>query len=148
MSKIDHYIAKADGDLLVSKGRKICDQIYQRLMVTYDGRVGMCCHDWGAKHCIGYLNDDGYQKYESDLKKVFQDTQSNKKGFELLKKAKTPSNYNTPPEELSTLDEIWRGKELFKVRKCHYQKTVDDLEVCKKCTFRDTYDWEKVTIEN
>ena len=31
MSKIDHYIAKADGDLLVSKGRKICDQIYQRL---------------------------------------------------------------------------------------------------------------------
>ena len=46
----------------------------------------------GGKHCIGYLNDDGYQKYESDLKKVFQDTQSNKKGFELLKNIKMPEN--------------------------------------------------------
>ena len=107
----------------------------------------MCCMDWGAQHCIGYINEEAFK-----IKKINEDLanqiKQNKKGFELLKKAKKPSNYNTPPEELSTLDEIWRGKELFKVRKCHYQKTVDDLEVCKKCTFRDTYDWEKVTIEN
>ncbi len=144
LSKIDHYIAKADGDLLVSKGRKICDQIYQRLMVTYDGRVGMCCHDWGAKHCIGYLNDDGYQKYESDLKKVFQDTQSNKKGFELLKNIKMPEKYNEPELKISNLKDIWYGDELKKVRDCHNQGKQNSLSVCKNCTYKDSYYWEKI----
>ena len=40
-----------NGKIKISKGRKPCNQIFQRLMVTYDGRVAMCCMDWGAQHC-------------------------------------------------------------------------------------------------
>ena len=29
-------------------------------MITYDGRVGMCCHDWGAQHGIGFVNEKAF----------------------------------------------------------------------------------------
>ena len=48
------------------KGKKTRDQIYQRLMVTYNGHVGMYA-DWGAKHCIGYLDKDGITTADKDL---------------------------------------------------------------------------------
>ena len=49
-NSIRQYIAKANGDLLVSTDRKTCDQPYQRLMIAYNGQVGMCCR-LGARHC-------------------------------------------------------------------------------------------------
>ena len=24
-------------------------------MVTYDGRAGMCCYDWGSTHPVGFF---------------------------------------------------------------------------------------------
>ena len=27
-------------------------------MVTYNGKVGMCCVDWGATHNLGYVNKE------------------------------------------------------------------------------------------
>ena len=29
-------------------------------MVTYDGKTGMCCNDWGAQYNLGYLNKLGF----------------------------------------------------------------------------------------
>ena len=52
----------ADDEIFISKGRKPCPQLFQRLMITYDGRVGMCCHDWGAQHCIGYLDSKAFNE--------------------------------------------------------------------------------------
>ena len=46
-NSIRQYIAKANGDLLVSTEEKLVHQPYQRLMIAYNGQVGMCCHDWG-----------------------------------------------------------------------------------------------------
>jgi len=37
-------------------GRKTCPQIWQRIIVTWDGNVGMCCRDWDLYHPIGKLN--------------------------------------------------------------------------------------------
>ena len=37
------------------------EQVFQRLMITYNGRVGMCCHDWGAQHGVGYVNKDAFK---------------------------------------------------------------------------------------
>ena len=48
----------------------------------------MCCHDWGAKHCIGYLDKDGISSNDKDLKQVYDKTQLKQKGFELLKNIK------------------------------------------------------------
>tara|TARA_B100001123_G_C15266171_1_gene1008499 strand:- start:13 stop:1350 length:1338 start_codon:yes stop_codon:yes gene_type:complete len=138
------YIAKANGDLLVSKDRKICDQLYQRLMVTYDGRVGMCCHDWGAKHCLGYFDQDGINNYENDLKKISDQVKANKKGFELLRNTKMPERYNEPDKKISSLSEIWNGNELKKVRDNHECGNIDSVEVCKNCSYKNSYNWEKI----
>ena len=109
LESLEHYIAKVNGDLLVSKERKTCDQIYQRLMVTYNGHVGMCCHDWGAKHCIGYLDKDGITTADKDLESVFKKTKSKQKGFELLKNIKMPEKFNVPENKVSTIKQIWSG---------------------------------------
>ena len=35
-----------DDKIFVSYSRNPCEQLFQRLMITYNGKVGMCCHDW------------------------------------------------------------------------------------------------------
>ena len=44
------HLVDFDNNIFISKNRKPCEQIFQRLMITFDGRVGMCCHDWGAQN--------------------------------------------------------------------------------------------------
>ena len=41
------------------------------MMVTYDGKVGMCCNDWGAQYNLGYLNELGFdsKKEEENFEK-------------------------------------------------------------------------------
>ena len=70
------YMVDIDNNIFVSLKRKPCEQIYQRLMVTYSGRVGMCCHDWGARHGIGYLSDEAYKEDQAkkDVQKKFKKT--------------------------------------------------------------------------
>ena len=116
----------------------------QRMMVTFDGKVGMCCHDWGAKHCIGYLDKKAFK--DDSLKDVEKKITQNKKGFELLSKAKMPKNYNSPDKKVSALKEIWNGDELNKVRKLHSMNKVNDVEICKGCTFKNSYNGKKYNI--
>jgi len=137
------YMIDGNGKIKISKSRKPCYQIFQRLMITYDGRVAMCCMDWGAQHCVGYVDEVGYniQKTLDDLKKKID---NNKKGFELLKNAKYPSNFNEPSKKVETLNEIWTGKEINKIRNLHKQKDLDSIAICKKCDFTDTYSWVEI----
>ena len=53
-----------DGNLFVSKGRLPCEQPYQRMLVTYDGRVSMCCYDWGSMHPVGYVDQLAYDTFD------------------------------------------------------------------------------------
>jgi superfamily II helicase len=112
-------------------------------MVTYDGTVGMCCHDWGAQHAVGFINKTAFEndKVTDELEKKIINAD---KGFALLKNAKKPKKYNNPPKKISNLKKIWIGEELYSVRKKHFEKKIDDLEVCKHCSFKDTYSWEKI----
>ena len=41
------YMRDPVGKIFVSKNRKPCEQLFQRLLITYEGRVAMCCYDWG-----------------------------------------------------------------------------------------------------
>ena len=56
LSQDTPYMIDGEGNLFISMGRKTCKQIFQRLMVTYDGKTGMCCNDWGAQYNLGYLD--------------------------------------------------------------------------------------------
>ena len=62
-------------------------------MITYNGMVAMCCLDWGAQHW--WSIDNLFFKMIRN-KKVDMKIKSNKKGFELLNKAKYPSKLNVP----------------------------------------------------
>ena len=41
-------------------------------MIAYNGQVGMCCHDWGARHCIVYLDEDGINNYDNELNETLK----------------------------------------------------------------------------
>ena len=105
--------------------------------------VAMCCLDWGAQHCVGYIDELAFQN-DSETKKVDMKIKSNKKGFELLNKAKYPSKLNVPEKKLSTLKDIWYGDEINKVRNIHKKKLLENLNVCKNCSLMDTYKWKEI----
>ena len=60
----------SDGNIFVSKGRLPCEQPYQRMLVTYDGRVSMCCYDWGSMHPVGYVDELAIETGEKEYDKV------------------------------------------------------------------------------
>lgn len=135
------YLKDADGNIKVSLARRPCEQPFQRLMVTYDGRVAMCCFDWGAMHTIGYVDDMSFNNLDAEKNEILDNIKNNKKGFELMKFVKMPPKFNLPLKKVSTLSEIWSGIELEKVHRIHSANKVNDLKICKGCSFKDTYDW-------
>jgi len=138
------YIVDVDNNIFISKGRISCDQLFQRMMITYDGQVGMCCHDWGAQHCIGYLSPEAF-KFDKTINNLEAKVKDNKKGFELLRNAKKPNKFNVPQKNISSLIDIWMGEELNKVRINHFdEKNIDKVDICKGCSFKDTYEWTKI----
>lgn len=137
------YSVEAGDKINIAIGRKPCAQIFQRIMITYDGRVAMCCMDWGAQHCIGYVNKAAFN-IDKTLKDLKIKIDNNKKGFELLKKAKYPKEYNKPKKVINSIKEIWNGEEINKVRNLHNSNKINELEICKGCDFTDTYIWKVI----
>ena len=135
------YLKDAKGNISVSDSRRPCEQPYQRMMVTYDGRVAMCCTDWGAMHPIGYVANNSFEDEDSDKRLVLNRINSKKKGFDLMQNVKMPPKFNKPNKVIQTLSEIWIGTEVERVRKLHGEGKVNDVVICKGCTFKDTYNW-------
>lgn len=40
----------------IQVGRRACPQIWQRIVVTWDGKVVMCCRDWESENVLGTLD--------------------------------------------------------------------------------------------
>ena len=137
------YMKNFDGELFVSEGRLPCEQPFQRMLVTYDGRVSMCCYDWGSMHPVGYVDKMAIDVGDKEYEKVQKKAQKNVRGFELMK-LRVPDKFNFPDEEISTLKDIWYGNEINKVRKLHIENKIEKITICKKCPFKDTYDWKKI----
>jgi MoaA/NifB/PqqE/SkfB family radical SAM enzyme len=135
------YLKTFNEPLKVSVSRKPCEQPNQRLMVTYDGRVAMCCYDWGAMHPIGYLSSDSFDDPNYDKYQVINNIKNLKKGFTLMNRVQLPPNYNDPPKKVSTLNEIWNSEEINIIRKEHINNNLNKINVCKDCSFKDTYNW-------
>ena len=82
------FMKLSDGEILISRKRLPCEQPFQRIMVTYDGRVSMCCYDWGSMYTIGYVSDKcfkdiNYDKY-SVQKSIKKEEKPLKIWWELL----------------------------------------------------------------
>ena len=68
-----NYMKDLDGNISISKERLPCEQPFQRMLITYEGRVSMCCYDWGATHPVGYVDKKTFNNkkdYEEVLSKV------------------------------------------------------------------------------
>ena len=73
LKKGTSYMRDLFGNISVSKSRLPCEQPFQRMLVTYEGKVAMCCYDWGASHPIGYSSKKAFNNkkdYEDVLDKV------------------------------------------------------------------------------
>ena len=130
-------------DIYISTGRLPCEQPFQRLLTTYDGKVGMCCYDWGATYTVGYLDNDGFKKGDIEYKKVFENSKSKKKGYSMMN-LQMPKKNNIPEKISKDLESIWHGEDINRVRKAHIDGKIDTINVCKNCPFKETYIWKKI----
>ena len=85
-----------------SIGRRACPQIWQRLVITWDGKVGMCCRDDVLSNHLGTLD------YKNN-----------------------------------SIKDIWNGKGLQGIRKQHLTDQLDPIDVCKICTYTESFKWKK-----
>jgi len=139
------YWRDADGNLMVAVGRFPCEQPYQRLMIAQDGRVAMCCYDWGVEHPVGYAGVQAIDEGDKEYTHIAERAKEGGKGFELLKNVRMPRRLNDPPKVVQSLAEIWHGSAVNEVRRMHGLGKVADVAVCTHCPFKDTYRWEKIT---
>ena len=132
------------GDVMVSLGRLPCEQIYQRLMVTYNGSVSMCCYDWGNEHPVGYVDrqaiDEGLNPYLVTIEK----SKARARGFESMPDLALPQRFSSPALHIQTLKQIWDGVTLNDVRRRHITGAVDQVPICAHCPFKETYQWVTV----
>jgi len=148
ISKSAAHWRDLDGNLFISTGRLPCEQIYQRLAVTYDGRVSMCCYDWGSEYPIGYVDARAIEHADRDYEAILKEAKRGRKGFELLSHVRMPERYAEPPKKIQALKEIWHGDILNDVRRRHCQGRIEDIPICRRCLFKDTYHWIKVGTDN
>jgi len=132
-----------EGNLYVEDGRLPCEQIFQRLMVSYDGRVFMCCYDWGNEYPVGFVSDQYFKNGDKDYHTVISSINKNKKGFDKMEPV-MPERFIKSNTKVQTLKEIWDGKIINGVRKQHVSGNVNSIKICKKCDFKETFNWEKI----
>jgi len=113
------YMRNSNGNISISDSRSPCEQPYQRIMVTYDGRAAMCCFDWGAMHPVGYVSSKCFSDEDADKRLILERIKNKRKGFSLMKNVVMPPKFNQPKKNIQTLKDIWTGKEMERVRKAH-----------------------------
>jgi MoaA/NifB/PqqE/SkfB family radical SAM enzyme len=138
------YWRNREGRLMVSLGRLPCEQIYQRLMVSYSGSVSMCCYDWGNEHPVGYVDAQAYEEGMKPYLVTIEKARQRAKGFEHMANLALPARHVAPLPRVQTLKEIWDGALLNDVRRHHIQGTVDRVAICGGCPFKETYRWVPV----
>ena len=132
-----------DKTIFMSEGRLPCEQPFQRMLITYDGRVSMCCYDWGSNHIIGYADELAFKIGDKDFKTVLKNSKTKKKGFEMMN-LKLPEKFGNAKKISKRLNEIWYGDEINNVREHHIKNNLEKVEICRGCKFKDTYKWKTI----
>ena len=130
-------------NIFISNERLPCEQPFQRVLTTYDGKAGMCCYDWGATHTVGYLDKLGYENGEKEYANIKKKAENKKKGFEMMN-LEMPKKNNMPEKKVNGLESIWHGEDINKVRKAHIEDKAGSISICKSCPFKETYKWKKI----
>lgn len=139
-SEIDFMIV--NDDLYVASGRLPCQQPFQRLLVTYEGRVGMCCYDWGATYAVGAIDKQVALKAQKDYLSVQKNILAEKKSFTNMKPVIDQDFYalhSLPSDQ--DLGAIWNGEKIGNVRELHKEGRQSEVSICHKCKFKETYQW-------
>ena len=127
----------SDKKVFYATGRLPCQQLFQRLVITYDGRVHMCCYDWAGAHTIGFVDERAYTSGDHALK-------------EAVARSSTVSAVSErifePEYKVQHLNDIWNSDHLQSIRHTHCQGTIQQLAPCRDCNFRDTYTWEEIEV--
>jgi len=135
------YMRQSDGNIYLSDSRSPCEQPFQRILFTYDGRAAMCCFDWGAMHPVGYVDSMCFHDEDADKRLVVENIEKERKGFTLMPNVVMPPKFNRPKKVVETIKEIWTGAEIESVRRAHGKNKVNSVKICEKCSFKDTYNW-------
>ena len=48
------------------------------------------------------------------------------------------------PRSFFKVVSFWFGEEINHVRTKHSEDSLEDVEICKSCPFKETYKWEKI----
>ncbi len=141
LSENSPFMKLSNGEIKVSKRRLPCEQPFQRIMVTYDGRVSMCCYDWGSMYTIGYVSDKCFKDINYDKYYIQESIKKEKRAFKDMTRAVMPPQFNLPKMEVKSLVDIWNGDDISKVRLKQAEGNANDINICSSCTFKDTYEW-------
>ncbi len=136
------------GDIFYATGRLACQQLFQRLVVTYDGRVHMCCYDWAGAHTIGFLAEQAFDQTKKDVQTVMNKARRAARGYEGLSDVAAPHPEFEPARRITPLADIWNSDHLNRIRSKHVTGRIDALPLCRNCNFRDTYTWIKISGAN
>ena len=140
------YWRDLHGNIFIAAGRLPCEQPYQRMIVAYDGRVSMCCYDWGCEYPIGYVDEQAFRRGDQDYEAVMSKARAGAKGFEQMQYTQMPRRLSDPPQRVQTLKEIWHGEIVNEVRRMHGEDRLEEVPICRRCPFKETYNWVKVEL--
>lgn len=132
-------LSDSSGSKLISTGRRGCYQPFQRLMVTYDGRVSKCCYDWGSVNPIGYVGGHKPPQIDPAVLIASDRASKGKKGFEKNVGSKI-QNFQPIPE-VQGLSNCWSGDPMNSFRKVQIDERLSEENLCKKCDFKDSFSW-------
>ncbi len=127
----------SDKRVFYATGRLPCQQLFQRLVITYDGRVHMCCYDWAGSHTIGFVDERAYTSGDRALKEAVAKSSTI---------TKVPERIFEPECTVQHLRDIWNSAHLRSIRHTHCQGEVNQVIPCRDCNFRDTYTWEEIEV--
>ena len=124
--------------------RKPCAQPFQRMLITYDGRVAACCYDWGAMHPIGYTLCDRAELSVNPNIIVKERADRQRPGYGILGDLNMPEDSPlTDVFDKRSLPEIWAGPGSAYLKQSMMAGNISAVEMCRHCDFKDTYVWEK-----
>jgi len=132
------------GQLYISCERLPCEQIFQRLLVSYDGRVSMCCYEWENNYVLGVLSDRAIKNGNKDYEVVFDKVMNGAFGYERMQNVKRPKRHRNIPEKTNTLNGIWNSNALNNIREKHVTGKMDIVPVCKNCKNKETFKWNRI----
>ncbi|MFQ5713591.1 MAG: radical SAM/SPASM domain-containing protein [Candidatus Scalinduaceae bacterium] len=132
------------GKIYFSFERLPCDQIFQRLLVSYDGRVSMCCYDWENNYVVGLVCDRAIKNGNKDYVTVLNKANKGSKGYEKMRNISMTERCETIPKEIKTLKQIWDSPTLNNIREKHVTGRVNTVQVCKNCNNKETFKWNRI----